>query len=119
MSARLRSSAGIVAVPLVVALLAVSWVLWTRGDPERQGGYCANASIEIATVLARSVDLSTGATPPVEDILAQVEEVDVERFAVDTPADIADAVAELRAERSVDAFARIIIDYLDRCGNPS
>lgn len=119
MTDRHRFAPALVAAPLVIALLIVSWVVWTRGDPARQGGYCSNASIEIASVLARTVDLSSGATPPVDEILAQVTEVDAERFRVDTPAEIADAVEDLRSNRSADAFARIILDYLERCGNPT
>lgn len=111
-----------VAAPLVAAFLIGSWLLWTRGDASRQGGYCANATIEIAGVLRRadsSGDVGRGPLPPVDRILAQVGEVDVSRFQVDTPSEVRDDVDLLVAERDPAAFARIAEDYLTRCRNGS
>ena len=107
-----------VAAPLVVALIAASWLLWTRGEPDRQGGYCVNATVEIAGVLQRADrtgDVGRGPLPPVDQILAQVEQVDVARFQVDTPPEIADEVAQLAEDRDPAAFAKIAEDYLARC----
>lgn len=113
-----RRHLALLATPLVLALLVGGWLIWARQEPSRQGGYCANATIEIAGTLARSVDLGAGATPPVQQMLDQVDEIDVTRFQVHTPAAVADDVDELVQDRSKDAFARIIVDYLDRCGSP-
>ncbi|WP_426571808.1 hypothetical protein [Aquihabitans sp. McL0605] len=107
----------VVLAPLVVALLVGGWLLWARQEPSRQGGYCSNATIEIAGSVADSVDMGAGAAPPVQRILDRVDQVDVSRFQVDTPREIQDQVDELAATRSKAAFAEIIVDYLKRCGN--
>lgn len=112
-----RRHLALLAAPMVVALLIGGWLLWARQEPARQGGYCVNASIEITKTVARSVDLGAGASPPVQQILDNVDEVDVARFQVHTPPEIAKDVDLLARERSKDAFARIIVDYLDRCGS--
>jgi hypothetical protein len=109
----------LLAAPLVLALLVGSWLLWARQEPSRQGGYCANATIEVTRVVSASVDLGAGATPPVQQILERVDEVDVRRFQVDTPDAIAPDVDLLATEGSPDAFARILVDYLERCGEPT
>lgn len=111
-----------VAAPLVVAVLLATWLLWTRGEPSRQGGYCMNASVEIAGVLQRADrtgDVGRGPLPPVDQILAQVDQVDVSRFQVNTPPEIADEVAQLSADRDPAAFAKIAEDYLVRCRRAS
>lgn len=109
-----------VALPVVVALVAASWLLWTRGAPERQGGYCMNATVEVAALLRRadaagSDDVGRGPLPPPEQILAQVDRLDPERFAVNTPPELRDDVARLEGPERQGAFAVIIADYLDRC----
>ena len=104
--------------PLVVALLLGGWLLWARQDPARQGGYCSNATLEIAGSVGSSIDLSSGAGIPAQQILDRVTEVDVARFEVDTPPEIAEQVRLLREDRSKEAYARIIGDYLERCGSP-
>lgn len=107
-----------VVAPLVLALAIGSWLLWTRGDASRQGGYCANATVEIAGVLRRadsSGDVGRGPLPPVADILAQVDQVDVSRFQVDTPAAVQDEVDQLAEDRDPAAFAALAEDYLKRC----
>jgi hypothetical protein len=117
-----RKLAVAIAAPLVVAVLLGTWLLWTRGDPSRQGGYCMNASAEIAGVLQRADrtgDVGRGPLPPVDQILAQVDQVDVTRFQVDTPPEVADDVDELVANRDPAAFARIAEDYLARCRRAS
>jgi hypothetical protein len=106
------------AAPLVVAVLAAGWLLWTRADPARQGGYCMNATVEIAGVLRRSDtsgDVGRGPLPPVAAIFAQVGRVDADRFRVDTPPELRDEVDELARTHSTDAFAALVADYLDRC----
>jgi len=111
-----------VAAPLVVAVLVATWLLWTRGEPSRQGGYCMNASVEIAGVLQRADrtgDVGRGPLPPVDQILAQVDQVDVTRFQVDTPPELADEVAALAKGRDPAAFAKIAEDYLSRCRKAS
>ena len=111
-----------VAAPLVVAVIVASWLLWTRGEPDRQGGYCMNASVEIAGVLQRAdsgADVGRGPLPPVDQILAQVDEVDVTRFQVNTPPEVRDAVDQLAEDRDPGAFATIAEDYLERCRNAS
>lgn len=104
--------------PLLVALLVGSWLLWTRGQPSRQGGYCANATVEIAGVLRRaddSGDVGRGPLPSAEDLLAQVDEVDASRFQVDTPPAVRADVAKLAEDRDRQAFANVVADYLTRC----
>lgn len=121
MTARRRLIATI-AAPLVVAVLVATWLLWTRGEPSRQGGYCMNASVEIAGVLQRADrtgDVGRGPLPPVDQILAQVDTVDVTRFQVNTPPAVADEVAELAEDRDPAAFAAIAEDYLTRCRKAS
>ena len=106
------------AAPLLVALLVAGWLLWTRAEPSRQGGYCMNASVEIAGVVRRAdagADIGSGPLPPVADILAEVDQVDVSRFQVDTPAAVQDEVDQLAADRDPAAFALIAEDYLKRC----
>lgn len=117
-----RRSILAVAAPLAVALLVASWLLWTRGEPSRQGGYCMNASREIAGVLMRadsSGDIGRGPLPPVDKILAQVDEVDVTRFQVNTPPELRDEVEKLAEDRDPAAFAAIAEDYLSRCRKAS
>ena len=106
----------VLAAPLIVTLLVAGWLLWSRQDPARQGGYCANATLEIAGTVGRSVDLGTGAATPAQQILDRVDEIDVSRLEVNTPKAVADDVRLVREERDKAAFARIIGDYLKRCG---
>lgn len=113
-----RRRALAVAAPLVVALLGAAWLLWARAEPARQGGYCMNATIEIAGVLQRadtSGDVGRGPLPPVEDIFAQVATVDASRFEVDTPSAVAGDVDRLARTHDTQAFANLVEDYLDRC----
>ncbi|HWJ97380.1 MAG TPA: hypothetical protein VNQ33_04420 [Acidimicrobiales bacterium] len=117
-----RTLVSSIAAPLVVAVLLSSWLLWTRSAPHRQGGYCMNASVEIAGVLQRadtSGDVGRGPLPPVGKILAEVDQVDVTRFQVNTPPEVQDDVDLLVAERDPAAFARIAQDYLERCRKAS
>ncbi|WP_421118960.1 hypothetical protein ACE2AJ_16565 [Aquihabitans daechungensis] len=108
----------LLAAPLVIALLIGGWLLWARQDPARQGGYCSNATLEVAGTVGRSVDLSSGSAIPAQQILDLVDEVDVSRFEVDTPPEMVEQVRLVREERSKEAFARLIGDYLERCGSP-
>ena len=104
--------------PLVLALLASGWLLWTRAEPSRQGGYCMNATVEIAGVLQRADetgDIGRGPLPPADRLLAQVEAVNAQRFTVNTPADVQAEVDLLVAEQRPDAFAALAQDYLTRC----
>ena len=115
---RRPTAPALVVAPLVVALLVAGWLLWTRQDPARQGGYCANATIEVTRVLEATVDQGAGATTPVAEVLDRVGDVDVTRFQVDTPADVRADVALVARTHDKTAFARILADYLDRCGEP-
>lgn len=111
-----------VMAPFAVAVLVTSWLLWARQDPARQGGYCMNATVEIAGVLQRADrtgDVGRGPLPPIAQIFAEVESVDVERFQVDTPPEVADDVAQLAEDRDPQAFANIVQDYLTRCRTAS
>ncbi|MCB0965125.1 MAG: hypothetical protein KDA98_17745 [Acidimicrobiales bacterium] len=108
----------VLATPIVVALLVAGWLLWTRGDPARQGGYCRNATVEIAAVLRRADDagdVGRGPLPPVERIFAELDQLDPTRFEVDTPPEVADEVAALRGDDRAQAFADVVEDYLVRC----
>lgn len=121
--------------PLVLALLAGSWLLWTRAEPSRQGGYCMNATVDIAGVLERadsSGDVGRGPLPSPKEIFASLGAIDMSRLQVDTPAAVRDDVnllahrlPELRASHrladadSSAAFTRIAADYLRRCRAPS
>lgn len=117
--------------PLCVAVLAGSWLLWTRGDPARQGGYCANATREISGLLRTAdaeVDLSRTILPDVQQIFASLRRLDVQRLQVRTPGAVRSEVLILarrvpilrRSRRASDpqaneAFARVAADYLERC----
>ena len=106
------------AAPAAIAMLAGTWLLWTRGDPGRQGGYCANATVEVAGLLRRADDtgdVGRSPLPPVERIFAELDDLDPSRFEVDTPPELADAVAELRTDDRAAAFAVLAEDYLVRC----
>lgn len=105
------------AAPLVLALLVAGWLLWARQDLSRQGGYCANATVAVARVLEGTVDAGAGATPPVSAILAGVDDVEVERFMVETPPAVAADVRRLDRDRNPTAFARVLVDYVERCGD--
>ena len=112
----------VLVAPLVVALVVAGWLLWTRGEPARQGGYCRNATVEIAGVLRRADDegdVGRGPLPPVERIFAELDDLDPARFEVDTPPELRDAVADLRGDDRAGAFAAIVEDYLVRCRNGS
>lgn len=132
-----------VAAPLAVALLAAGWLVWTRSDPARQGGYCTNVTLAVADLLnepapARDAgtaspelaELVTDAGGIVAQLAGRSEQVDVDRLQVNTPAEVqADVdllVAQDRnraegeaaaapSEEAGVAFARILVDYQRRC----
>ena len=117
--------------PLVLAVVVASWLLWTRADPARQGGYCVNATREISAVLQHAdtgADIGRGPLPDVQAIFGSLGGIDVKRLQVRTPAAVRPDVAvlarripELRQSGTkVDAatsaaFARVAADYLERC----
>ena len=49
-----RSTLVLVAVPVVIALVVASFVLWSRAEPSRQGGYCTNATLAVTGLLDAS-----------------------------------------------------------------
>lgn len=111
-----------VLAPFAVAVLVTGWLIWARQAPGRQGGYCMNATVEIAGVLQRADrtgDVGRGPLPPIAQIFAEVKSVDVTRFQVNTPPEVADDVAQLAKDRDPQAFANIVQDYLTRCRTAS
>jgi hypothetical protein len=131
-----------IAVPLVVAFLVAGWLLWTRADPARQGGYCTNVTLAVADLLnepppARDAgdpspelaQLVTDAGGIVAQLAARSDQLDVARLQVNTPPAVQDDVDVLvrdqaRSGASADrapspeadvAFGRILVDYQRRC----
>lgn len=119
------------ALPIAVALVVALATLWTRSAPERQGGYCVNATVVIAGVLTSADDpgsVGSGPLPDAGEILAKVIDIDVRRLQVATPAAVRADVALLATEvpaaraagrpldpKAAAAFARVAGDYLTRC----
>jgi hypothetical protein len=119
--------------PLVVAVVLAGWLLWVRAEPERSGGFCANAAGEFASVLVASsegVRGGVGLAPDVPAILAAARSIDVARFQVDTPPEIGDDVALLASDLRAGpgsgvgdaaapevqaALARVLAYFFERC----
>ncbi len=130
-----------IAAPLAVAFLLAGWLLWTRADPARQGGYCANVTWAVADLLnqpapARDPDadfpelaaLVTDSGGIIGQLATRSDQLDVERLQVNTPAAVQADVDRLAAEADARAgsdaapsteagvaFARILVDYQRRC----
>ena len=137
----LLSPIGLIAVPLVGALVLAGWLLWARQDPARQGGYCTNATIAGEQILrqAETVLAAPDARPDdIIDIVQAAHDIDVDRFRAHTPAavraDIEMLAVELpaldaRRDRAratgelappappgvAAALGRVLADYLHRC----
>lgn len=115
--------------PLVVAVLAAGWLLWTRTEPHRQGGYCTNVTAMIGEAAARSGAGANTATGSADEVLRQIaSRMDPDRLQVRTPPAVAKDVAFLRrrlpelrrsgAEPSptvIQALTRVFGDYQQRC----
>ena len=132
-----------IAAPLAVALLLASWLLWTRADPARQGGYCANVTWAVADLLnqpapARDPDaefpelaeLVTDAGGIVAQLATRSDQLDIDRLRVNTPAAVqadvdrlvgeqrrraASGTADAPSTAAAVAFARVLADYQRRC----
>ena len=126
-----------------MAFLLAGWVLWTRADPARQGGYCANVTWAVADLLnrpapARDPDadfpelaaLVTDSGGIIGQLATRSDQLDVDRLRVNTPAAVQGDVdrlvqeADARSGSGSDAapstaagvaFARILVDYQRRC----
>lgn len=91
----------LVAAPLVLALLVGAGLLWSRGDPGRQGGFCTNATVEVTNLLRRTEragNLDRDQAGHLAEALGRLELLDPDRFTVDAPADVADAARTVRAQ---------------------
>jgi len=128
-----RSTLVLVGVPVVIALVVASFVLWSRGEPARQGGYCTNATLAVTDLLDASGSSLEVLLQPVEGdkgeaatLAPALASLDVARLQVDTPADVAPAVAVLAREvprlgagappdEVTQAFTAVLTDYHRRC----
>ena len=96
-----------VAAPLAVALLAAGWLLWTRGDPARQGDFCTNATVEVTTLLRRTEEpgnLDRDQARHLQDALDRTDDVDVDRLRTGAPTALDEDLA------TID---RLLGDHLD------
>ena len=128
-----RSTLVLVGVPVVIALVVASFVLWSRGEPARQGGYCTNATLAVTDLLDASGSSLEVLLQPVDGekgegatLAPSLAALDVARLQVDTPADIAPSVTVLAREvpqlgagappaEVSQAFAAVLTDYHRRC----
>lgn len=122
-----------IGVPIAVALVVAGFLLWTRAEPSRQGGYCTNATLAVTglldhadaslEVLLQPVDGPEGEAATLAPSLGAL---DVARLQVDTPAAIRPQVEVLAGAipslgdadpppDAVTAFAAVLTDYHRRC----
>ena len=98
-----------VAAPLAVALLAAGWLLWTRGDPSRQGDFCTNATVEVTTLLRRTEEpgnLDRDQARHLQDALERTDEIDLARLQAGAPDDLAADLAAI--DRLLDDHRRAV-----------
>lgn len=94
-----------VLAPIVIALLLAAWLVWVNGDPARQGGFCANPTLSLATIS------QLDATPPA-DLLPLVSDQDLARLKVHTPPDLrGDAASVARAAPAYRQARRAALDH--------
>lgn len=94
-----------VAIPLVVALLGAGFVLWTRGDPARQGGFCSRATVQ-ATRILRASAVEVEQNPSLEGLVDTV----LESAYLAAPEQLtAGAPVDLRED--IDAARRLLPAY--------
>lgn len=131
----------LVIAPFLLALMACGWLLWTRADPARQGGFCMNATVELATVFQGAADRSDpglGLVPEPGAILEASVGIDIDRLDVATPPSVQPHVEVLRAslpayradraaataasrpappvpDEITGAFTSILVEYLEIC----
>jgi len=128
-----RSALIVVGVPVVIALVVASFVLWSRAEPSRQGGYCTNATLAVTDLLDASNASLEVLLQPVEGgkgeaatLAPALRSLDVSRLQVATPAAVAPSVAVLveavphlgegvPPSRVTDALATVLTDYHQRC----
>lgn len=134
-----RSPLVVVGACVTLALIVAGWLLWTRAEPSRQGGYCANTTVAVADLLNAPApdgdddpELAALVTDPgsVEGrLVARLDALDIDRLQVNTPAEVRDDVTLLARHlgeggedgssgadaAALAAFRRVIADYEDRC----
>lgn len=127
-----RSPVAVIGSCVAAALLLAGWLLWTRADPSRQGGYCANATIAVAELLEQPTPSGPDEPDPLQpselvtdagDVAARLQArrggLEVARLRVRTPAAVRADVAVLEARpagpEGAEAFGRILDDYRRRC----
>lgn len=90
-----------IALPLVCSLLALSMLLWSRDDPDRQGGFCTNVTMEIES-FALVVQDEPERLQDFQWVLNEVvERVDANRLSAVVPDDLREE-ADLLEELAVD-----------------
>jgi hypothetical protein len=91
----------LVAAPLAVALLVAVALLWSRGEPSRQGGFCTGATVEVTNLLRRTErrgNLDRDQAGHLAEALGRLELLDGDRLTAGAPSDLADATATIREQ---------------------
>lgn len=88
----------VVALPVVIALLAASLLIWSRSDPARSGGFCTTMTLEMAGLLRASNDQGNEVRDP-EDILqatlGQLDHLDPTRLGAGAPIELQEPIRAL------------------------
>ena len=87
--------------PLAIALLVAVGLLWSRGDPSRQGGFCSNATVAVTDLLRRTEradDLSRDQAGHLAEALGRLDLLDGDRLTTDVPHDLTGAAATVRRD---------------------
>lgn len=100
--------------PLLVALAVTAGIVWTRGDPARQGGLCARTTAEVTGLLRRterSGNLDRDQADHLAEALGRLDLLDEDRLTEGLPAALAPAGGVVRRElpahrRAVEAAER-------------
>ena len=114
----------VVALPLALALLAATLLVWSRDDPARSGGFCTNMTLQVAGLLRGSEGGGNEVRDP-EDILqatlSRLDLFDPARVEAGSPAELRAPIRELN--RLVPAYAAAVgsaaADGMDRPDPPA
>lgn len=106
-----------VAAPIVACLLVAVALLWTRGQPERQGSWCTGATVEITSLLRqteRGGNLDRDQAGHLAEALGRIDLLDAGRFTAGAPDQLAEAASTVRAE--LPAYQEAVADAADDGG---
>lgn len=99
----------LIALPMALALLLATALVWSRDDPARSGGFCTNTTLQVAGLLRGSEDGGDEVRDP-EDILAatlsRLDLLDPRRMEAGSPAELRAPIREL--ERLVPDYAATV-----------